>query len=374
MGFGLFVPEFRSAFSMSTSTVGLVSSLGFAGFFVGLLIAQLLLNRTGPEVPVLSGLAAATAGLGLVAGAPGVTVLAAGVFLAASSAGFAWTPFNDAVHREIRDIDRPAALSEISTGTSVGISLAGFVALAMVLTGFGWRICWAAFAAASAASLVANWAALRHVETDPGDGPAKGWRDLLHVAAVPLFAIAFVYGTTSAIYISFAADRFSEAGGVAGVPTAATPALVFIFYGVCGLTGLLTGRVKEAIGLPWLLRALMLAGALSLGLAAVAPGGWAGLVSSAGLQGVNVMMTSAVLAFWSERLFPDLPSLGFTAALLATAAGSVIGPAVAGVASDAFGPEAMFLGATVLPLALAAVLRGRQVWERPADGAAAEAA
>ena len=41
MGFGLFVPEFKSAFLMSSSTVGLVSSLGFVGFFIGLLIAQL---------------------------------------------------------------------------------------------------------------------------------------------------------------------------------------------------------------------------------------------------------------------------------------------------------------------------------------------
>lgn len=44
MGFGLFVPELKSVFSMSSSAVGLVSSLGFAGFFVGLLIAQWLLN------------------------------------------------------------------------------------------------------------------------------------------------------------------------------------------------------------------------------------------------------------------------------------------------------------------------------------------
>src|SRR6056297_3286373 len=125
MGFGLFVPEFRSAFSMSTSAVGFVSSLGFLGFFISLLIAQALLTRLGPAVPVLSGLAAATAGMGAVALAPDLSVLAIGVFLATSSAGFAWTPFNDAVHRSIADERRPAVLSAISTGTGVGIAGAG---------------------------------------------------------------------------------------------------------------------------------------------------------------------------------------------------------------------------------------------------------
>ncbi len=125
MGFGLFVPEFKQAFSLSSSAVGLVSGIGFSGFFFGLLIAQFLLHRRGPKVPVLSGLTLATIGLLVITVSHNVTALAVGVFLAASSAGFAWTPFNDAVHRKIRDVDRPTALSKISTGTSVGITLAG---------------------------------------------------------------------------------------------------------------------------------------------------------------------------------------------------------------------------------------------------------
>ncbi|MCB8838272.1 MFS transporter [Aurantimonas sp. VKM B-3413] len=365
MGFGLFVPEFRSAFSMSSSTVGLVSSLGFFGFFVGLLIAQAMLTRRGPEVPVLAGLVAATVGMATVAASPNLTVLAIGVLLTASSAGFAWTPFNDAVHRKVRDIDRPSALSEISTGTSVGIAAAGAAALVMVLTGVSWRYCWALFALAGALALAGNWAALRKVERSPEATPKDGWRDLLHLAVLPLYAIAFVYGTTSAIYISFAADRVREAGGVPGVPVAMAPSLIFIFYGVFGLAGLMTKRVKSAIGLPWLLRALMAAGALSVVLMAILPSRWVGLVPSAGLQGIYVMMTSAVLAFWSERRFPALPSLSFTAALLAMAAGSVIGPAIAGLAADAFGTAAMLLAAAALPAATALLLRDQHAQERP---------
>ncbi len=355
---------------MSTSAVGFVSSLGFLGFFLGLLVAQVLLKRRGPAAPVLSGLLAATVGMTIVALAPDLVVLAVGVFLTASSAGFAWTPFNDAVHRKVCDVDRPTALSRISTGTSIGVAAAGFAALAMVLTGLSWRACWAFFAIAAAAALIANWTALRDVEKDPEASPERRWHNVLQVGALPLFAIAFVYGTTSAIYISFAADHMQAGGGVPGVPLAATPALIFIFYGFFGLAGLFAGRVKGAVGLLWLLRLVMLAAAVSVALVVALPGSWTGLTLSAGLQGLHVMMTSAVLAFWSERLFPSLPSLGFTTALLATAAGSIAGPALAGVAADAFGAGAMFLGTAALPAATALLLRDRHARERPLSIAA----
>lgn len=364
MGFGLFVPKFRQDFSLSSSSVGLLSTLGFSGFFLGLLVAQFLLHRRGPKVPVLSGLTLATVGLGVVSIAPNVTVLALGVFLAATSAGFAWTPFNDAVHRKIRDVNRPTALSEISTGTSVGITLAGVTAFAMVVLGFQWRICWALFAAASAVALVANWVALRQVDKSPDPAPDGGWRDLLRPVSVPLFGIAFVFGVTSSIYISFAADHFSQRG-LPGLPDGTTPAMVFILYGIFGLAGLVTGRARNLVGLLWLLRLLLVTGALSLAFTTLLAGSWPGLVLSAGLQGVNVMMLSAILAFWSERLFPDLPSLSFTTVLLAMATGSVAGPVLAGIGSDTFSTAAMFLGASALPLATAAILPARMVRERP---------
>lgn len=366
MGFGLFVPEFKQQFSLSSSSVGIVSSLGFAGFFLGLLMAQFLLHRRGPKVPVLSGLTLATLGMSTIATSPNVIVLAVGVFLAASSAGFAWTPFNDAVHRKISDVDRPTALSRISTGTSVGITLAGVVAFAMVLLGFEWRICWALFVAASVVALLANWVALRKVDRSPEPAPDGGWRNLLCPAAAPLFGIAFVFGVTSSVYISFAADHLSQYG-LAGLPDGTTPSMVFIFYGIFGLAGLVTSQARNRVGLLWLLRLLLVAGAMSLAFTTLLSGSWPGLALSAGLQGINVMMLSAILAFWSERLFPALPSLSFSTVLLATAAGSVVGPALAGVVTDAFSAAATFLGASALPLVTAAVLPARMVRERPAN-------
>lgn len=365
MGFGLFVPEFRSVFDLSTQTAGLVSSLGFFGFFAGLLVSQAMTTRRGPRLPVVAGLAAATLGTGIVAAAPNLPVLAIGVVLAMSTAGFSWSPFNNAIHRTVEDESRPAALSSVSTGTSLGIAAAGLTALAMSLGGLSWRICWAAFAIGSALALLGNWMALREVAGTPGPGGEQRWAVLLRSSAVPLLGIGLSYGITSAIYISFAADRIAQSGGVAGLPEKASGSLVFICYGGFGVLGLLTGRLKAVTGLPWLLRFLMLACALSFALPALWPASWPGVVLSAGLQGLYVMMMSAVLSFWSDRLFPSLPSQSFTAALLAVAAGSALGPAVAGLASDTFGAAQMFLGTAALAAATAVAFRDRHIWERP---------
>ena len=366
MGFGLFVPEFRSAFGMSTAAVGYVSSLGFLGFFIGLLAAQALLSLRGPRLPVLAGLAAATLGMLIVAQATNLTILAVGVFLAASSAGLAWSPFNDAIHDNVGDGDRPAALSAVSTGTAIGIALAGIAALSMVLGGLSWRLSWVIFAAAAMIAFFGNWAGFRTVKADPHRPHDHEWREVVQIAALPLLSIGFVFGTTSAIYIAFGADHAVAAGGLPGAPVAATPALLYVFYGLCGLAGLWTGHARNMVGLTALLRLLMLSGALSASLIAVAPDRWSGLVVSAGLQGAYVMMTSAVLAFWSERLFPSSPSLGFTGVLLAVAAGNVAGPAVAGLVSAGLGVETMFIGAAALPAITALLLRDRYIRERPA--------
>lgn len=366
MGFGLFVPEFRSEFGMSTAAVGFVSSLGFLGFFIGLPTAQVLLARWGPRQPVLTGMATATVGMLVVALATNLPVLAVGVFLAASSAGLAWTPFNDAIHDRVRDGDRPSALSAVSTGTAIGIAIAGIAALTMVLGGLSWRLSWVTFAVVAAIALFGNWAAFRATNPDPRRPRKREWGEVVQAAAMPLLSVGFVFGTTSAIYIAFAADHAVAAGGVSGAPVAATPALLYLFYGFCGLAGLWTGRLRNMIDLCALVRFLMLSAALSAVLIAVAPDSWPGLVLSAGLQGVHVMMTSAVLAFWSERLFPSSPSLGFTGVLVAVAAGNMAGPVAAGFVSDVVGTEAMFIGAAALPAVTALLLHERYVRERPA--------
>jgi MFS family permease len=125
--------------------------------------------------------------------------------------------------------------------------------------------------------------------------------------------------------------------------------------------------VRRATGLTWLLRILLGVSVLSHALVALSPTSWPGVILSAGLQGVFVMMISAILAFWSERLFPRMPSLGFTAALLWVAAGSVLGPVAAGYLSDSWGAGTVFIGTAALSAGTAVAILPHHVRERAAN-------
>lgn len=149
----------------------------------------------------------------------------------------------------------------------------------------------------------------------------------------------------------------AEQGGLAGLPSKASGAIVFCAYGALGLLGLLTAKIKSVTGLSWLLRALMVSAAFSIAIIAWAPTSWVGVIVSAGLQGMFVMMISALLSLWSEQLFPELPSLSFSAALLITAIGNIGGPVVAGMASSALGSVTMFAATAAIALATSLLLK-----------------
>jgi predicted MFS family arabinose efflux permease len=357
IGFGLFLPQFREAFSISTGTAGIISSLGFVAFFAGLLSSYKLIALVGPRMPIVLGMISAALGLATVAAAPNTFVLAIGSCLASASAGFSWTPFNNAVQRVLYERNRPKALSIISSGTAVGVLLAGILALSLAFFGYGWRVVWAIFAACAAGVALANILALIDTAEPAGKAPRRKWEELVTRSAIPLYLVAFSFGVTNGIYITFAADRVTEQGGLAGLPAQASGAVIFVAYGGFGLFGFLTARIHSAIGLAWLLRALNICAALSIAIIAWTPTSWGGVILSAGLHGLFVMMISAVLSLWSERLFPDLPALSFTAALLITGAGNIAGPAVAGAVSTAFGPGQMFFVTAALALATALVLK-----------------
>ena len=344
MGYGLFLPRFREDFGMSASAAGAVASAAFAAFLLALPVAGFLAARAGPRPPVLAGAAAACLGMGTVAVTDAFSVFVAGVILAAASAGLAWAPFNEAVERRVPEPGRPTALSIISTGTTVGVAAAGLLAGAVALTGLGWRTAWGVFAAAAAVMGAANLLALRDLPGPGGVRPISGRPPALDLGAFGRpearrpFLAALSFGATSAVYISLAGDRVAQAGGLSAVPASLSGAMLFTAYGAGGLLGLAAGWMEARLGLAALLRAVFAGSAASLALIALAPTSAAAIVASAAMQGASVMVIAAVLAFWSLRVFPDLPAPGFTAVVMALAAGSVGGPWAAGLAIDALGP------------------------------------
>lgn len=351
MGFGLFLPDFRAAFSLGSGVAGAVSGAGFMGFSLALLASYALTARIGPAAAVLTGLALAACGMALVALAHGVGTLALGVVLAMSSAGFAWTPFNLLAHRHIGDGSRPTALSLVSTGTSLGVAAAGSVALLLGAAGLSWRIAWAGFSGAAVLAGLICHVALRALPPLSDDAPALPLGALKRRSALPLLAIALSFGASTSVFISFAVDRVASAGGLGGLPGGEVAPVVFVIYGFFGLAGLATGYVRQRVGLRPLVRGLLVISALSHLLIALSPTTWGGVAVAAAAQGVFVMAMGAVMSFWSERLFPSAPALGFTVVLLAVGVGSVLAPPLAGAALDPLGAGAVFASVAALSLA-----------------------
>lgn len=374
MGFGLFLPAFRDDFALSTSMAGMIASGGFLAFLLALPVSVWLSRRYAERVSVIAGALAAAAGFAAVAAAGTSGLLALGIALAGTSAGLCWAPFNDAAERAVPEALRASALSVVSTGTTFGVAAAAGLAFAVTEGALDWRSAWIAFSLSGVALAAIALAglppgrgrkarnpvtaiALASMPSDlaPKPTPDRGRSgpSLAQRAAMPLYGTALCFGMTNAIFLSFAADRVVAAGGLPGLPDDAASVVIFLGYGTCGVLGLATGRVEARTGIAPLFCAIFAAAALSLVLIGLAPGSWSAVLAASGLHGAALMMVSAVFSFWSLRLFPGRSTPGFTATLTSMAAGSVLGPALAGLLAEAQGPTAMFLAAAAPPLAAA---------------------
>jgi len=356
IGFGLFLPDLKASFAMSDRIAGLVSAAGFAGFFIALLCAQALTTRYGARGPVLGGLALVIAGFAIAAAASNLAMLSVGIVLALSSAGLTWSPFNNVIQNRVQAQRKAGSLSVVSTGTALGIVIAGIAAL-FVSGGGEWRWAWAGFALLGIAALVVNAATLVSVQSSPAPSLWERRRGLRHRDAWPLYGVAFSFGITSAVFITFAPD-FVERSGVdgAGSPTGNSAALIFIVFGLFGLFGLLTASFDRLMGMRPLLSLLMAFSAVSCALTALAPSSMPAILAAGGLQGGFVMTLSAVMSYWSNRLFGDAATAGFTVALLAAALGNVLGPSIAGFAERTIGMDGVFLVCAALSAATGAIL------------------
>lgn len=364
MGFGLFLPTFRDRFALTIADAGIIAGLGFLAFLLALPVAAWLSERFGQRLPVCAGALLASVGFVTVAGATSPGALALGVALAGTCAGFCWAPFNDAAERTLEPAQRPGVLSAVSTGTTTGVAAAGALYLAVASHALDWRLVWSLFA--GTAILQALLAARHMPSRRARPAGVEGFTPFSPAKAL-LYAAALVFGASNAIYLSFAADLVVASGGLGLAQDRMAGAVIFLAYGATGLVGLWTWQLEARTGLAGLLAMIFGAFALSLALLGLVPDRWVAVLTSAGLHGAGVMTISAVLSFWSLRLFPGRGSRGFTLALTAVALGSVVGPPLVGTLAGTSDLETAFLIATLAPLVMAGEFarQARRVHRRP---------
>ncbi len=368
--YGLFVPTFREEFALPLDVLGFYASAAQAGYLVATVVTGFLAARYGPRLPVVLGSLLLAVGATLTASAPGPVLLGVGVIAAGTSAGGAWAPFSDAVRDQVPVSGARRALALVNAGSPVGLMVASVLVLA---AGEVWRLAWLGFAIVGLMAATVSWKVLTPVtRSRPQDGeleedslgarslraqPTVGERAPLRLGwfvnarSVRLFLVTLGVSITSGAYFAYAPDTAQDAGLAAWTGPAMWAVLGLAGAGV----GVFAGGIANRYGLRRPLAiSLLLVGASMLALQAV-PGSLPGALGSAALFGIGFTVGFALLVMWSQQVFADRPTTGFTVAIVCIAAGFIAGPSLFGLlATHLDRTAALLISAT--PALLAAAL------------------
>lgn len=357
--FGLFLPAIRDDLGLDATGAGIVGAIPFVSFIGAILVGPTVCRRLGPRLAggLVGGLAAA--GLLLIAGAPGVMVLGAGVAVCGISTGLSSPVMAQAVHRVVRPARRGRVNAIHNAGTSIGVAMA-MPAMAWLLG--AWRSAYVLFAVLAVAGALAALAYLpggSEPEREVGSGAPQPavtpdqWR-----AMARLSALAGGTGLVSSIYWVFAPDLVVREGGL----STAHASWLWLAIGLTGLMGSAAGDLIDRLG-PGRTHALALALlAGSLGLAAAAPDALGLALMSAAAFGASYMTLTGFYLVRGVRIMVDRPALGPVMPLLATTVGQAAGSPLSGWMIDAGGYTAAFTGLAAFGLVVAVASR------RVADG------
>ncbi|MBY5162287.1 MFS transporter [Salsipaludibacter albus] len=356
--FGLFVPAFQDEFGLSLATLGFVASAAQAAYLAVIVATGLLAARLGARVPVVAGCVVLSMGAALVAGAPGPVALAVGVTLAGASAGGTWAPFADAVSLQVPEASQPRALSLVNTGAPFGSVVAS---VGVLVVDDDWRIAWVLFAALGVVAAVVN---LRVLATSTSRTvrrrPRPSWRWFLTPRSVRLFVVTLGAALASSAYFTFVPAVIASAGQ----PSWTGPAMWALLGLVGGGVGVFAGDLATRVGLRRTLAASWMAMAAAFGVLVAGPGSAVVGLGSATLFGVGFTVGYGQIVVWSQRVFWDRPTTGFTTTILFSATGFVVGPALFGVLAVGAGRSVALLLAAI-PAVVAAAVPPAPRYRRP---------
>ncbi|WP_305986545.1 MFS transporter [Roseibium sp. MMSF_3544] len=344
--FGLFLPEFRQEFGLSTETIGLIAGLSYAGYLMATFLGSGLSTWFGPRLPILLGGLTAACGMATIAVAPDAWILAFGVFLAGASPGLAYPPFSDVIVRHTEPSRQNTIYAWINSGTGFGVAFAGPLAL---YAGEDWRLAWFLFAGLALVITLCNYWTLPHHSPRPANAMAAiSPRFLLQRAARPLFVAAFLFGIFSAVYWTYAVELLVDR-----TENANDAILFWIVLGMAGVTGCFAGGFVNRWGLRRTYWVLALVVGTAVGTLPFLIGVRHGIYFSAAFFGVGFIVMTALYGMWSMRIFRDAPSIGFGLTFFLISLGQGVGPVVAGFAIPVLGHPALFVASGILCCGLA---------------------
>ncbi|MBS3939825.1 MAG: MFS transporter [Actinobacteria bacterium] len=346
--YGLFLPAFRDEFDLPLDVLGFYASAAQAGYLVATVVTGLVTARLGPRAPVVAGSLLLAVGAAVTATAPGPVLLAIGVIAAGTSAGGAWAPFSDAVDEQVPSSGSRRALALVNAGSPVGLVVASVLVL---VAGDRWRVVWWGFAVVGLLAAAVAWRVLSPTPVDPPlDGGRPPFRWFVNTRSVRLFLVTLGASVTSGAYFAYAPDTVQDAGLAAWTG----PAMWAVLGAAGAAVGVFGGRFANRYGLRRpLAMVLVLLGCSPLLL--LAPDSLVAALGSAALFGVAFTTAFAFIVMWSQQVFHERPTTGFTVAIVFIAIGFILGPSLFGVLATPVGRTSAVFAAAVPALLVALV-------------------
>jgi predicted MFS family arabinose efflux permease len=356
-GYGLYLPQFRAEFGLSTGTAGRVAAGGYAAYCLAALLAPLQVVRGQGRVALWGAGGSAAVGSVVVAAAPSTPVLAVGVLVAGSGAGAATPALVAAVTATVPPAAEARAQGVVNSGTGAGVVAGGLLVLTVPAA---WRAAWLAFAVLA---VLVTWVADRSARWPAGGGgpghPAgRPWDRLGRATAAAVLAGAGCAGVWT-----FGRDLLTGAGGLApGVSGA-----LWCVLGAAGLAGGVSGALVERYGVRSAWRGSLLVAAAATASLAVRPDvPWVAGVALAAFGGSFVAL-SGVLIAWGARSRPDGAAAAAAFLFVSLTAGQALGAVGVGALAARLGLPAALLVAAASVL-LAAGVAGRSPGTAPRPG------
>lgn len=350
--YGVLLPAVRDDLGISNTIAGSLGTANVGAYLAGTLAVALAGSRIKLLAVMRLGLLLATLGLVASALAPGVEILALGMFLSGFGGALVWIPTPAIATAAVGPERRSLAVAMLGSGIGAGVvftgQLGGYVR--STLGDESWRTAYVVMAVLAAVVALATTALIGHDQARPAGGGGVGGLEVLRRMRGwrPFTAAYTAFGLMYLLVLAFLATRLEDDNGWSG----SDASLAFTCIGIATVFGAplfvkLAGRIgaggalAAAFGL-WMVLSLV-----------VLPGWWLPtLVASAGLglifSGVPSMITLYVVANTSLEDYGPT----FATATLAFGVSQMISPQLGGLVADVSGS---FLPVFLLSSALAAV-------------------
>jgi MFS family permease len=368
-GYALLLPAVDADLVHSYAVAGLLGTLNLAAYLAGTLVVSLTAHRLAPAASVRTGLLLTTAGLPVLALAPAVPVLAAGMVVTGFGGAMIWVPAPGIAGAAVPPARRGLAIGLTGSGVGLGVvACSALTALVHAVAGPGaWRPVWGteAVLAALVAAAAARW--LR-----PPAAPATAPARVSALRAVPGWIGSTLsyggYGLAVSVYMTFLVVAYEHDAGFGSSHASG----VFALAGACIVAGgVLLGRWSDTVGRRTAMTVAYVG--MTAAVLLVPVGAEPEAVVSAVLFGLAMSGAPAVLAaHLSDVLDPRRFAAAFGAVTLVFGLAQLVGPQLGGWIAErtgSFTPAFLVAAAAALGAAVAsATLPGRAAAQRVQQG------